>query len=90
MTHSRAATIDFAAIRFDSPRATLGRWDTGSNPRFLRRRSKDGWRRRNLSRLVEMGREMLPSGGSMWKQGMEAGLFATYFCVFLASLYALG
>lgn len=81
-----------AMTRFESRLETLDRWGTGSNPRFLRRRPRNGWKRRNFA-------SQLPSrprtsddfkANSLLRQSVEVGLFGTYMLIFMASLWMLG
>lgn len=85
-------TID----RFESTLPRLDRWGSGSNPRFLRRRSRQAWRRRSLfseqgaaSSKVSSSRRK-QSDVSFLRQGLEVGLFGAYFLVFMACLWMLG
>ena len=83
--------------RFESACPRLDRWGSGSNPRFLRRRSRQAWRKRCLS--ADTGLVLSPkvsasrrktSDVSLVRQGLEAGLFGAYLIVFLACLWMLG
>ncbi len=74
--------------RFESRLESLGRWDCGSNPRFLQRRPRQSWRRRSLD--SQFNRSTQKRKESWIRQSVDIGLFATYFLVFLASLWMLG
>lgn len=90
MLNPSFAHAQMSVARFESPTPSLDRWGHGSNPRFLRRRPRNGWRRRDFrGQLPGRSAERQPSR-SWWRQGIEAGLFGTYFVVFLASLWMLG
>ena len=95
----------FHLARFEAPATSL--YQPESNLRFLRRKTRSGWRRRDL-RLLSSALHSLPaptkqskpikerearqisSWRSFLKQGFEVSLFATYFVVFLSSLWLLG
>lgn len=85
-----AVQSDLSVSRFESRIATLDRWGRGSNPRFLRRRPRDGWRRRTLDSQLRQVAPSQEKGDSMLRQGLEVGLFGTYLLVFLACLWMLG
>ncbi|MBS2038416.1 hypothetical protein JST97_25785 [bacterium] len=81
-----------SATRFESPLQTLDRWGHGSsNPRFLRRRPRNGWKRRGLEQAISAKPQRVrPAQPSLLRQGLEVGLFGTYMLIFLASLWVLG
>lgn len=85
-----------SVTRFESRLESLDRWGHGSsnNARFLRRRPRNGWKKRGLeSCLPALARpqprpvEVEPS---MLRQSVEVGLFGTYLIIFLACLWMLG
>jgi len=85
-----------SATRFESRLESLDRWGQGSsnNTRFLRRRPRNGWKKRGLeSCLPVLARAQSRPVGvepSMLRQSVEVGLFGTYLLIFLASLWMLG
>lgn len=83
------AHAQMSVARFESSLTSLDRWGHGSNPRFLRRRPRNGWRRRSLESQMKSS-QRASQFRSVLRQGVEAGLFATYFVVFLASIWMLG
>lgn len=74
-----------AISRFESRLESPNRWGSGSNPRFLQRRNRKNWRQRKFESHVSSA----ASGESWWKLGLETGIFATYFLLFLGSLWML-
>jgi hypothetical protein len=83
----------FHLARFEQDCTPLYRCD--NNPRFLRRRPRNGWRRRDRRSLTAQSdrceRASLRSElRLLLKEGLEVSLFATYFVVFLGSLWLLG
>lgn len=92
------AVNHMTVTRFESTSPGLDRWGTGSNPRFLRRRSRSPWRKRSFasgqsvakSRCRPLSSACKKAEPSILRQGLEVGLFGTYFLVFLASLWMLG
>lgn len=81
-----------ALTRFESRLESLDRWGSGSNPRFLRRRPRNGWKRRCFaSQLPLKAKPVQPKKrDSLLRQSLEAGLFGTYMLIFMASLWMLG
>jgi hypothetical protein len=83
-----------AATRFESPLQSLDRWGHGSSsPRFLRRRPRNGWRRRGLEQALParpVAARPRPAQPSWLRQSLEVCLFGTYMLIFLASLWMLG
>lgn len=82
-----------SATRFESPLQSLDRWGHGSsNPRFLRRRPRNGWKKRDLEQAaaVRSAPRVRPAQPSLLRQSLEVGLFGTYMLIFLASLWMLG
>lgn len=92
------AVNHMTVTRFESTPPGLDRWGAGSNPRFLRRRSRSPWRKRSFaneqsgvrSRCRLISSACKKAEPSILRQGLEVGLFGTYFLVFLASLWMLG
>lgn len=83
----------FHLARFEQGCTPLYRHE--GNPRFLRRRPRNGWRRRDMRSLTaQAGTSEKTSLRSEFKlllrEGLEVSLFGTYFLVFLASLWLLG
>lgn len=81
-----------SVTRFESCLPSLDRWGHGSssNTRFLRRRPRNGWKRREQlapRRPIVRGCEEQPS---LLRQSVEIGLFGTYMLIFMASLWLLG
>ncbi len=83
-----------ATTRFESPLQSLDRWGHGSsNARFLRRRPRNGWKRRGLEQALPVrptAPRAQPAQPSLLRQSVEVGLFGTYMLIFLASLWMLG
>ncbi|MFN8612396.1 MAG: hypothetical protein U0931_32925 [Vulcanimicrobiota bacterium] len=82
-----------SVTRFESPLQPLERWGHGSsNHRFLRRRPRNGWKRRSVEQVIPArpAPRVRPAQPSLLRQSMEVGLFGTYMLIFLASLWMLG
>ena len=85
-----------SATRFESRLESMDRWGHGSsnNARFLRRRPRNGWKKRGLESCLpaatrpQLRPNEVPS--SVLRQSVEVGLFGTYLIIFLASLWMLG
>jgi hypothetical protein len=53
MTNALHFQNDLSVTRFESRLESLGRWGSGSNPRFLRRRPRNGWRKRDFESQLQ-------------------------------------
>ncbi len=86
-----------SSTRFESRLESLDRWGSGSKPRFLRRRPRNGWKKRSFESQFlakpaagNSPRVRKADSVSMLRQGLEVGLFGTYMLIFMASLWMLG
>ena len=85
-----------SATRFESRLVSMDHWGHGSsnNARFLRRRPRNGWKKRSLESCLPAAARPQPRPvevpSSVLRQSVEVGLFGTYLIIFLASLWMLG
>jgi len=88
--HALPCQNHLSQARFESRVESLDRWGRGSNPRFLRRRPRNGWKRRTFDATLCAYVPVLPERPSLLRQSLEVGLFGTYMLIFMASLWMLG
>jgi hypothetical protein len=93
-THALHFQSHLSSTRFESRLESLDRWGSGSNPRFLRRRPRNGWKKRSFESQVPVRSAARPSRqaskvDSLLRQSLEVGLFGAYMLIFMASLWML-